>query len=104
MRLATFNSLMHTGFKANAGSRESGQNQRQPPSWCQVPPRARRGRVFHLILGLVCLFGLNVILKAHADDALAQMRRAFEEAKKNYQANPQDAVGAWHLARATFDL
>ncbi len=57
------------------------------------------------ISALLFLAGSCLLLAptARADDTDAP-RKAFEEAKRQYQRNSRDVKGAWEFARSTFDL
>ena len=44
------------------------------------------------------------MVAAEETNANARAREAFNQAKGEYEAHPQEAQSAWHFARATFDL
>jgi tetratricopeptide (TPR) repeat protein len=58
-----------------------------------------------LTLVLIGLFLLGLPLEVAAEDSgVAALKQTFQEARIEYQKNPEKAESAWHFARAAFDL
>jgi tetratricopeptide (TPR) repeat protein len=72
-----------------------------------VPIHSARGlgnsSLTALFAGL-CLLWPAVHAFGDGGDAAASTRKAFQQAKSEYQNQSQNSVAAWHFARAAFDL
>jgi tetratricopeptide (TPR) repeat protein len=113
MALATFNSTVR---EAGRNPKPEGRNPKEGRG-----PKSEEGSIrvsdfglvsafgfrplgFMVFLGFLCLMALAVVLRADETDADAKAREAFGQAKKEYEAHPEDGQAVWHFARATFDL
>ena len=88
MSLATFNSPMP----------------KRPPKLNCYPWTAPDSRLFTVVAALFLLIALPSGLSGQEADPSSSARAAFQKAKAEYEAHPQDAQAAWQFARATFDL
>ena len=100
MVLATFNSRVR---EAQRSPKAEGRN---PKETRRPKPKDKGIRVsaFVALLASVMLVSSPFVLRGDETDAVVRAHEAFGQAKKNYEAHPEDAQVVWHFARTTFDL
>jgi tetratricopeptide (TPR) repeat protein len=107
MALATFNSKVR---EAGSNPEPEGRNPKSDESSIRVSELGFlsafgfRPSGFMALLGSLWLMASTVVLRGDETGDDAKARGALGQAKKEYEAHPEDGQAVWHFARATFDL